>query len=222
MHISDAGLRFIESQEGFSSAPYWDPYGRVWTRGYGETEGIGPDSPHISKADAQASLRHRIETRYEWALRALGVDFDQVPGGQQKWDMLCSFAWNLGAGIFTGSLGHALRLKLWATAAKLMLEYDHAGGVVLEDLKRRRELEAAGLTATEQTGPYTPSDEARWEHEYDQLQHRAGPWPRLRRRVLRRTMTRRRKLIWQLAQHTGWGKLNREARYRALLVRTEA
>ncbi|HWY90667.1 MAG TPA: hypothetical protein VNY31_08350 [Solirubrobacteraceae bacterium] len=66
---------------------------------------------------------------------------------------------------------------------------------------------------------YVPADEARWEREYDQLlakHHRP-----VRRRVLRRVMTSRRKLIWRVAQQTGWDILNRAARYRQLLRRTE-
>ncbi len=67
---------------------------------------------------------------------------------------------------------------------------------------------------------YVPPDEHNWLREYDRLtrQHRA-PW---RRRWLRTTMTRRRKLIWHLAQHhDGWNTLNRANRYRELLRRTE-
>lgn len=69
-------------------------------------------------------------------------------------------------------------------------------------------------------GPYVPADEARWISEYDRLLHahkRPG-----RRLVLRRYMLRRRRLIWHLAQSKGgWTVLNRSARWRALLVRTE-
>ena len=68
-----------------------------------------------------------------------------------------------------------------------------------------------------------PADEARWEHEYDQLLHKPGPWAALRRRVLRRVMTQRRKQIWQLAEHEpeGWEHLNRRHRYHQLQLRTE-
>jgi glycoside hydrolase-like protein len=66
---------------------------------------------------------------------------------------------------------------------------------------------------------YVPADEHNWIREYDRLlrEHRA-PW---RRGWLRHTMTKRRKLIWRLAQHTGWDTLNRVERYRQLLLRTE-
>jgi GH24 family phage-related lysozyme (muramidase) len=214
MHISNAGLALIEEFEGFSHAPYWDPYGNVWTRGYGETEGISRRSPWIRQSTAQNNLRRLIEQRYEWAIRAL-----QVPLNQNQWDALCSFVWNLGAGIFTGELRAALLRRDWRAVANQMLAYDHAGGQVLEGLQHRRQVEAELFLRPE--AAYIPADEQRWEHEYDQLQHRRGAWPAMRRRVLRRVMTKRRKLIWQLAQHTGWETLDRAARYRQLLVRTE-
>jgi lysozyme len=215
MHVSEAGLQLIEQFEGFSSRPYWDPYGRVWTRGYGETEGITGGSRAVSRQQAQDNLRHLIEQRYEWAIRQLGVDLNQ-----DQWDALCSFVWNLGPGIFTGELRAALVGRRWGEAALLMRDYDHAGGVVLEGLRRRRQLETHLFLRD--PAAYKPADEARWEHEYDQLLHR-NRRP-LRRRVLRRVMTQRRKRIWQLAQGNGgkdWQLLNRAARYRSLLARTE-
>jgi GH24 family phage-related lysozyme (muramidase) len=136
MHISARGLALIEGFEGFSSTPYWDPFGNVWTRGYGETEGISQTSPAISRAQAEENLRWRIEHRYEWALRGLNV-----PLNQNQWDALCSFAWNLGAGIFTGNLRAALQRREWLVASRIMLQYVHAGGVVLPGLVRRRQAE---------------------------------------------------------------------------------
>jgi GH24 family phage-related lysozyme (muramidase) len=215
MHISDRGLALIEQFEGFSSRPYWDPYGRVWTRGYGETEGISQRSRSISRQQGQVNLRRLIEQRYEWAIHRLGVDLFN----QNQWDALCSFVWNLGAGIFTGRLRVELQARRWPQAAQLMLAYDHAGGQVLAGLARRRRLEVDLFLRP--PAAYVPVDEQRWIREYDQLP-RSGAWAAMRRRVLRRVMTRRRKLIWHLAQGAdGWRTLNRAARYRQLLVRTE-
>jgi GH24 family phage-related lysozyme (muramidase) len=215
MHISANGLRLIESFEGFSSAPYWDPYGHVWTRGYGETEGIGQHSRRISRGEAQARLQRLIEDRYEPAIRALGtID------SQNRWDALCSFVWNLGAGIFTGELRAALTEQRWQAAADQMLLYDHAGGIVLAGLKRRREEEVALFMRADP--PYVPADEARWEKQWDALRYVGTPWAALRRRVLVRYMTARRKEIWRLGQAPGgWERLNRRARWWALLERTE-
>jgi lysozyme len=214
MHVSDAGLALIEQFEGFSSTPYFDRFGGVWTRGYGETEGISRSSPAISRAQGQANLRRLIEQRYEWAIRELGVGLFN----QNQWDALCSFVWNLGAGIFTGRLRALLQQRRWQEAGQLMLEYDHAGGQVLEGLARRRRLEVELFLR----GPaaYVPDDERRWIREYDQLPRR-GPWAAIRRRALRRVMARRRGLIWRLAraQPGGWNVLNRVARYSELLRR---
>src|ERR1039458_6814290 len=133
-HIDAAGLHLIGGFEGFESCPYWDPYGRVWTRGYGETESIRANSPCISRSAAQTRLQGLVESRYEWALRALGVALNQ-----HQWNALCSFVWNLGAGIFQGTtLGADLRARAFFAASRQMLAYDHAGGVVLAGLRTDR------------------------------------------------------------------------------------
>jgi lysozyme len=222
VHISSAGLRLIEGFEGWSSAPYWDSYGGVWTRGYGETEGIGPHSPWLSRAQGEANLKRLVETRYEWAINRLGV-----PLNQNQFDALCSFVWNLGAGIFAGHLGDLLRGRNFQGFADAMLAYDHAGGVQLAGLTRRRHEERAlFLHPGAPAGPvdWRPPEEWRWEHEYDHLLRSRGPWAAMRRRVLRRVMARRREEIWRLAeseQPDGWGKRNRKKRYVALRSRTE-
>ena len=215
MHVSQRGLALIEGFEGWSSAPYWDRYGGVWTRGYGETEGISGSSRRITRAQGEANLRRRLELYYEPAIRALGVELSQ-----NQWDALCSFAWNLGPGIFRGTLRAALQARRFDEAARLMLAYDHAGGVVLEGLRRRRQAEAELFRRSPPA--YVPHDERRWRREYDALGHRRGPWATIRRRALRRRMLARRRLIWRLAQHGagGWQRLNRRARYDELRRRT--
>jgi lysozyme len=139
MHVDAAGVRLILGFEGFSSCPYWDFYGHVWTRGAGETEGIGPHSPCISRSTGEARLRYLVEARYEWAIRGLGVTLNQ-----HRWNSLCSTLWNLGAGIVgVGTqLGDLLRARNWQGYASALRQYDHAGGVVLPGLRTRREIEA--------------------------------------------------------------------------------
>jgi lysozyme len=143
-HVSVRGLHLIEGFEGYESCPYWDPYGRIWTRGYGETEGIGQHSACISRAYGEANLRSRLERFYEWSLRGLGVQLNQ-----NEWDALDSFVWNLGAGIFTGTLRADLHARQFYAAGRIMLLYDHAGGQVLEGLRTRREAEVRLLLTPE-------------------------------------------------------------------------
>jgi lysozyme len=135
VHISDNGVNFIASFEGFSSSVYWDSYGKVYTRGFGETEGITRNSPSISREYGMRHLRHLIQTRYEWAVNELH------PSTQNAYDALCSFAYNLGAGIFKGNLRDALVRHDYNRAGEIMLQYDHAGGVRLAGLTRRRRAE---------------------------------------------------------------------------------
>lgn len=216
MHISANGLRLIENFEGWSSIPYWDAYGSVWTRGYGETEGIGPHSPALTRAQGEANLRRLVETRYEWAIRQVGVTF-----GQNEWDALCSFIWNLGPGILQGTLKDMLRRKDLSGFANAMLAYDHAGGVVLAGLRTRREQERAlFLRAAPAVNAFVPADEARWIREFDGLRGRHGPWATVRRRVLVRVMSARRKEIWRDANPHHWDERNRYHRYIALRDRT--
>lgn len=219
MHISSAGLRLIEGFEGWSSCPYWDSLGSVWTRGFGETEGIAQGSHCISHAEGEANLRRLIEKRYEWAINELGVALNQ-----NQYDALCSFVWNLGAYIFRGSsLGQALRHREWGRAAEQMLQYDHAGGQRVEGLTRRRHEEVSLFLKHSAPPPYFPADEARWENEWRHLKG-VRTWAAHQRRVaIKRVMVERRKAIYNAArsQHNGWSILNRYNRYMILKAYTK-
>jgi lysozyme len=116
---------------------YWDQWGKVWTVGYGETEGVGPNSTQ-TRAQAEQDLFQRLQREYEPAINALGVDFNQ-----NQYDALCSFVWNLGPGSMSWDVGRNCRAKNFKAAADCMLEYTRAGGVVLPGLVRRRQAERA-------------------------------------------------------------------------------
>ena len=179
MHIDAAGLHLLGSFEGFSSCPYFDPYGRVWTRAFGETEGIGPGSPCIGRATGEARLRYLVEARYEWAIRGLGVTLNQ-----HRWDSLCSTLWNLGAGIVGAGtqLGDLLRARDWQGYASALRQYDHAGGVVLPGLRTRREIEARlFLTPERRPAPPKPTrrqlERTRAQLRIDLTKHRCRVAP---------------------------------------------
>jgi lysozyme len=138
-HIDKRGLLLIESFEGYRRCAYWDPYGHVWTAGFGQTQGIYAGFCFADRAAAEANLKRSVEATYEPYIRALGVRFNQ-----NQWDALCSFAYNLGAGIFGGtSVGADLRARNFGAATHVMLQYVYAGGVVLPGLVARRREEVA-------------------------------------------------------------------------------
>jgi lysozyme len=114
--------RFIAKWEGFSADAYWDTLGQVWTIGYGHTGNVHAGD-HWSHAHA---------------LRVLVKDCRTV----RQRIALISFVFNLGAGILPGSdLLKALNTGHIHQAATLMLEYDHAGGEVVNGLRNRRKAE---------------------------------------------------------------------------------
>lgn len=154
MKISDNGLRLIESFEGYVSCPYWDSYGHVWTRGYGETEGIASGSRCLSRAEAENNLRKIFNERYAPSINNLNV-----PLNQNQFDALGSFVWNLGPGSMEWDVGRSLRARQYGQAANNMLQYDRAGGVVLAGLESRRKKERElFLTPAKPPKPKNPLD----------------------------------------------------------------
>jgi GH24 family phage-related lysozyme (muramidase) len=141
IHIDEPGLELIERFEEVRKStycPYWDAYGHVYTRGFGETDWSGNFGGRcITLAQAEANLHYLIETHYIYAVRDLDVNLDhhQIAG-------LTSFVWNLGAGIFTGTLRYDLQHRDFRGAASIMRGYDFAGGVYLAGLHTRRLIEA--------------------------------------------------------------------------------
>lgn len=139
MHASEGVIRLIKRFEGFSSRPYRDAVG-VWTIGFGHTAGVGPGTRPITLAQGESLLRHDLAKSYEPYINRL-----HLPLNQNQFDATLSAIYNLGPGILDNSrsFGHALRRRQWTTAANALLLYDHAGGRVLEGLRRRRIAERA-------------------------------------------------------------------------------
>lgn len=134
------GVDLVAGFEGFRSCPYRDPVG-VWTRGYGETRGIRSSSPCVSRGDARAELRRRLEHDFGIAVRRL-VKPDL---SQRQYEALVSFAYNVGLGAFESS---TLLRELnkgtvdgRARAANELLRWNLAGGRVYLGLTRRRKAE---------------------------------------------------------------------------------
>lgn len=143
--LSSRGVRFIARFEGGQSPDglfraYWDPYGQVWTQGYGHTGShITRDKPW-SRAKALRILREDAE----WATAAVL----EAWGGkrllrQYELDALTAAVFNLGAGVLDPgrSLGNAVRAGKRRATAQALLLYVYAGGQKLAGLVRRRRAE---------------------------------------------------------------------------------
>ena len=132
--------------EGFSSIPYLDTvavphvwtigYGSIWQNGDGQTP-VTKDTPPIDEPTARAWMATELKST------ALTIaDTVQVVLTDDEKAALEDFIFNLGAGNFRSS---TLLVKLnagdYAGAALEIDKWDHAGGVVVAGLLRRRQAE---------------------------------------------------------------------------------
>ena len=144
LKTSKVGLDLIKSFEGCQLKAYRCPAG-VWTIGWGTTEPVNGVRPHegmrITQAQADSLLVEHLQA-YENAVNRLGAELNQ-----NQFDALVSFCYNLGTGIFKGSLLNAIKAKQWSSVAAQMLLYNKAriNGklTVLKGLERRRQAESA-------------------------------------------------------------------------------
>lgn len=135
MHLrtSEAGRRFIGQWEGLRLHRYLDVVGKP-TIGYGHLCQPGDGLEAISEARADELLSADLALA-ETAVNGLGVEL-----GQNQFDALVSFAFNLGGGMLGQShtIGQALRAGDFAAAAASFVLYDHAGGREDQGLRNRR------------------------------------------------------------------------------------
>lgn len=99
--ISQKGINFIQSFEGYSSKAYDDGVG-VWTIGWGTT--IKPNGQKVKKGDVATKdqsleyFKHDLKS-FELAVNRLV----KVNINQDQYDALVSFTYNVGIGALTGS-----------------------------------------------------------------------------------------------------------------------
>lgn len=139
--------KFVEPFEGFRAAPYRDTAG-VWTIGYGTTRDaagrpVTATTSPVSRAEALSLAERDLRTACEMVADAVTVPLDI---NQQA--ALIDFVYNLGAGNFRRStLLRRLNEGDYAAAAAQFPLWDHANGILLQGLRRRREAEARLFTA---------------------------------------------------------------------------
>jgi lysozyme len=142
MKTSQVGLALIKHYEGFRSKPYRCPAGK-WTIGYGHLINDGRNLPVdynrvFSIGEINALLIADLK-RFE---RGVAL-YCPVQLTQNQFDALVSFSFNLGLGTLQRS---TVRQKInrgdFKGAAKVLLQYNKAGGKVLKGLDLRRKDEA--------------------------------------------------------------------------------
>lgn len=223
MKTSEAGVALIKQFEGFpyNGRPYQDMV-KVWTIGYGHTEGVGPHSKPITIQQASELLRRDLDKKYAPAVSAL-----QLPLGQHQFDALVSFIYNCGPGAISADthVGRALRAKQWQAAADALLMWNKAGGKPVEGLTRRRKAERALFLEDDDPLEGCTDSEKSWIREYDRLRRQDKDVDRCQE--LKAQMLAQRKRIWRAAQSAdkggdgqGWDHAHRRARYASLLART--
>lgn len=160
MTISDKGLEFIGSFEGFRAEMYNDPVGHA-TIGYGHLIHLGPINGSepaefkrpLTKQQALDLLRSDADN-FVAAVRSAV----QVPLTQAQFDALVSFAFNVGGGnLRKSTLLAKLNASDYAGAAAEFAKWTKASGTVLPGLVRRRAAEAAMFGAVVPPQPTDPT-----------------------------------------------------------------
>jgi lysozyme len=161
--VSDQGVAFIASFEGFYPTPYDDPAGYA-TVGYGHLLGYRPvtdadrrarwvfrqaNAGRLTDIEARRLLADSLRKDYEPRVRRLFEEGGPFFGKfeQTFYDALVSAAYNLGPGVVTPgtpgfeTIGKAVEAGDRKAVADALLLYDRAGGIRLAGLTRRRRAE---------------------------------------------------------------------------------
>lgn len=149
--VSKKCIKLVKEFEGLYLKSYKDEVG-VWTIGYGITNA----DKTITKVTVKAGLKITEKTADNWLEKALNKKYlpkvmkynNKYKWNQNEIDALVSFAYNVGNVDALTANGTRSR----ATIAAKMLQYNKAGGKVLNGLTRRRKAERKlFLTAKKKT-----------------------------------------------------------------------
>jgi len=134
MSVSDTGVNLVKKWEGCYLKAYQDVVG-VWTIGYGHTKGVYRGQVLSGEREAHNILKEDLNSH-------MGLPNQDITGelNQNQYDALCSFAFNLGAGIFRNNqnLLDAINSGDWQEAGRIMKLFNKAGGRFYQGLQNRR------------------------------------------------------------------------------------
>ncbi len=141
--INQAGLNLIEQFEGLRLVPYLDS-AKIATIGLGTTrypdgKAVTMQDPPITKAQAYSFLTNHLEADCKAVSGMV-----KVAVNDNQFAALVSFAYNVGRNALASStLLKKLNSGDMEGAADQFLRWDHAAGVVVAGLTRRRQAERA-------------------------------------------------------------------------------
>ena len=136
MKTSQYGIDLIKHFEGCVLKAYKCPAG-VWTIGYGHTKGVEPEDEW-----SEDHANHMLEVELE-EYEGYVSKYVTAPLGQNQFDALVSWTYNLGGGNLSAStMLKVLNAGEYDEVPNQMLRWNKAGGKVLEGLTRRRQAEA--------------------------------------------------------------------------------
>jgi lysozyme len=138
MKISSNGVNFIKNFEGFRSKPYLDSVG-VPTIGYGTI--MYPDGTRVTMEDdaiTEAQAEEYLAFEIDHKTASINNMLTETVN-QNQFDALSSFTYNLGTGALHGStLLKLVNQGNFTAAANEFVKWNHAGGVAVPGLTRRR------------------------------------------------------------------------------------
>lgn len=131
--------KFIAKWEGFLPVAILDTIAEppIPTAGFGHTGSDVHVGDHWSREHSLEVLDHDVA----WAAAAVAEKVKHRLTVRQRMALI-SFVFNLGPGVLDGELLRLINQGKIREAAHKMLEYDHAGGVVVQGLLNRRKSEA--------------------------------------------------------------------------------
>jgi lysozyme len=136
LSYSDAGFTLTKQFEGLNLNAYQDQVG-VWTIGYGHTGPSVHGGLTITQDQADQLLASDVAASVTCVNRGVTSTISQ-----NQFDALVDFAFNLGCAALLGStLLRLVNASDFANAAPQFLQWDHAKGVVIPGLLRRRQAE---------------------------------------------------------------------------------
>jgi len=148
------GQTFTNRWESCKLEAYWDDLGKVWTIGWGETEGV-------KKGDVwtQAYADSRRDLRFAVIAEKICRDWTSpIRPNQDEFNPLCDMAYNIGI----GALEHSTLWKMimagdWDGALAQFTLWDHANGKEVYGLLLRCRGRAAefslGIHEEDENGP---------------------------------------------------------------------